>query len=761
MKLPAYLRSLVSALFDRASADHEMDAEIRTHLANRADDLERAGLPRVDAERRARIEFGSQERFKEEIREARDGHFFDTLVQDVRFGLRMLRKNPGFTAVAVLTLALGIGANSSVFSVTNSVLLESLPYQHESRLVMIWEQNTHSGNDHNVVSPANFLYWQDNNTVFDQMAAFWDEEVTVTGNGDPRQIPAQVVSANLFSLLGVSPILGRSFSSDEGQRGRDHVALLGYGLWQREFGGDRGVLGKPLRLDGENYLIVGVMPRDVTLFAPKGSLTGKVAELWLPFAWREDHRKPHGRYLSAVARMKENVSLVQAQTQMDSLVQNFTKLYPDFETGWGVNLVPVHADMVSHIRSTLLVLVGAVGFVLLIACANIANLMLGQAVAREREVAVRTALGASRSRIVWQYLTESIVLSLLGGTLGLLAAQWTTSALLALAPKDLHVKAAHLDWRVLLFGIATCLLTGIVFGVAPAFAAAHTDPADALRNGGRSETGVHRGGLRNAFAVAEIALSLILLSAAGLLMKSFVRLSAVDPGFDTRDLLTLRISLPSSKYAKEAQFIEFFNALLQQVRIAPGIRAATISNSFPLSGMTPGTSFEIVGKPSPPPGQDRVTDVQKAGSDYFRTMGIRLLRGRSFADREESVASHVVVISESLARQFFQDEDPLGQKILIDIGDKPEPSQIIGIAADVKRDSLETNSRPMCYLPHAELPFSSMMLAVRADSDPLAKAPVIGAIVHQLDPELPLASVTTMDQILGGTVARQRFAALL
>ncbi|HEY6370881.1 MAG TPA: ABC transporter permease, partial [Candidatus Sulfotelmatobacter sp.] len=564
-----------------------------------------------------------------------------------------------------------------------------------------------------------------------------------------------------FSLLGVSPILGRSFSSDEGQRGRDHVALLGYGLWQREFGGDRGVLGKPLRLDGENYLIVGVMPRDVTLFAPKGSLTGKVAELWLPFAWREDHHKPHGRYLSAVARMKENVSLVQAQTQMDSLVQNFTKLYPDFETGWGVNLVPVHADMVSHIRSTLLVLVGAVGFVLLISCANIANLMLGQAVAREREVAVRTALGASRSRIVWQYLTESIVLSLLGGTLGLLAAQWTTSALLALAPKDLHVKAAHLDWRVLLFGIATCLLTGIVFGVAPAFAAAHTDPADALRNGGRSETGVHRGGLRNAFAVAEIALSLILLSAAGLLMKSFVRLSAVDPGFDTRDLLTLRISLPSSKYAKEAQFIEFFNALLERVRAVPGIRAATISNSFPLSGMTPGTSFEIVGKPSPPPGQDRVTDVQKAGSDYFRTMGIRLLRGRSFADREESVASHVVVISESLARQFFQDEDPLGQKILIDIGDKPEPSQIIGIAADVKRDSLETNSRPMCYLPHAELPFSSMMLAVRADSDPLAKAPVIGAIVHQLDPELPLASVTTMDQILGGTVARQRFAALL
>jgi putative ABC transport system permease protein len=747
--------------FRRKHWDAERASELTAYLEAATQENVARGMTPAEARDTARRKLGNTTLVREEIYHMNSIGFLETFWQDLRYGLRVFAKKPAFTAVAVLTLAIGIGANSAVFSVVNSVLLEPLPYRQENRLVMVWEHNFPRAQNHNVVSPANFLYWQDHNTVFDQMAAFYDTSVTLTGEGDPEQIPGQAVSWNFFPLLGISPDIGRDFSSDEGQPGHNHVVLLSHGLWQRKYGGDRDVVGKSLRLNGGNYVVAGVMPPDVTLFAPKGSLTGKPAQLWVPIGWTANHRKFTGRWMTAVARLKPGASLVQAQTQMDSLVKDVTVQYPDFETGWGVNLVPVHGDMVSPIRPTLLVLIGAVGFVLLIACANVANLMLGHAAGREREIAVRAALGATRGRVIRQCLTESIILAFVGGALGLLAASWTTSALLALVPKDIQVRTAHLDWRVVMFAMAVCVITGIAFGVAPAFTAARTDLNASLREGGRNDTGMRGGRLRNALAVAEIALSLVLLASAGLLMKSFLRLTSVDPGFDPHDVLSLRINLPGTKYPEDAQAIEFFHHLLERVRTLPGVRSATISNSFPLSGATPGTDFAIVGKPSMPVGQSRVTEVQMVGSDYFPTMGIRLLHGRTFTDREETVQSRVVIVSQMLAQQFFPNEDPLGQKIVIDMKEKNEPSEIIGIVADVKRAGLDSTPVAISYWPHAELAFSSMMLAVRTGSDPLNQVGSIREIVRQIDPELPLANVATMDQYMADSTARQRFGALL
>lgn len=755
------LRLRLRALAKRRQLDHDLEDEVAFHLAAREDQNREAGMDAKEARYSARRQFGNVTRTKERSLEMWTFGVLETLYQDLRYALRVLRNKPAFTAVAVLTVAVGIGANSAVFSVVNALLLKALPYTQEQRLVMIWETKAREGRDHNLVSPANFLYWQEHNKVFEQTAAFFDDTSTLTGEGDPEEIPSQGISTNLFSLLGISPILGRDFSADEGQRGHNHEVLLSYGLWQRRFGADRDVVGKTIRLDGQSYLVIGVMPPGVTLFASQGSLTGKPAQLWWPYGWADDARTPRGRWMSAIGRLKPGVSLAQAQTEMNGLVASFTKTYPDFETGWGVNLVPVHEDLTSAMRPTLMVLLGAVCFVLLITCANISNLLLSRASSREREIAVREALGATRWRILQQSLTESLALAFFGGALGILAARWALSTVVLLIPKTLHVSSIALDWRMAAFAAGISELTGLAFGLAPAFQAVRTDSCGALREAGRSETGIRGHRVRNMFAVAQISLSLVLVAGAGLLLQSFLKLSSVNPGFNPRNLLTMRISLPSVKYSKPSQYIAFFQQLLEQVRALPGVRAATIDNSFPLTGMTPGTDFDIAGKPTPPRGQERVTDVRLVGSDYFRTMGIPLLRGRTFSDREETVESHVVIVSASLARQYFPEEDALGQKVRISMKSENDFSEIVGVVGDVKREGLDTVSQAASYWPDAELPFSSMMLAVRTDGDPLAKVPAIRGIVQRMDSDLPLSDVATMDQAVEDSVARQHFSAVL
>lgn len=765
MNLFLSLAAGIRALFHRNRIEREMDDELHAYLDASANDKIGAVGTTLQASRLAKVEMGSLESVKFEVRSLGWEFFMQTFLQDLRFALRTLAKKPAFTSIAVLTLALGIGANTAVFTVVNAVLLKTLPYRNEKRLVMVWEHNLgrSSGTvkDHNVVAPANFLFWLDNNTVFDQMAAMYDGSAALTGEGEPEQIPYQAVTPNLFYLLGVSPVLGRDFSADEGLPDRNHVLLLSYGLWQRKFGGDPKITGAHIKLDGAEYTVIGVMPPRTQLFSPEGSLTGDVAQMWRPIAWGPNARQPRGRFLTAVARLKERVNIAQAQGQMDSLVAQFRRQYPDFETGWGVNLVPLHRDLTANVRVPLLVITAAVAFVLLIACANVANLLLSRAVEREREIAVRTVLGANRKRIISQALTESLVLAALGAVSGILLALWGTSILLRLAPKQLlTVGHVALDWRVLFFTIIVACVTGILFGLLPALESSRVHPHDSLREGGRSITARRGRALRNVFAVVQIAFSLILLAGSGLVLRSFRRLISVDPGFNAQSTLTARVDLPFTKYKTDEQAITFFQQLLDRVRSLPGVQNATMSNSMPLTGMTPGTDFTIIGQPPPPAGQNYITQVQLIDPDYFRALGIPLLKGRGFTNREELVPSHVVIINQALAREYFPHEDPLGKKVMIEMGEK-DPSTIIGVVGDVRRISLDAAPVALSYWPHSELAFSTMMLAIRTTGDPDKFAPTLQSVVRQMDPDIPLSSVSTMEEWIGDSVARQRFSTVL
>ncbi len=750
------------ALFSKRPLDQEFDTEIASHLELAIEENIQTGLSPEEARRQAMLRFGGIEQAKEQHRETRGLPLLEMLGQDIRHALRMLRKSPGFTSVAVATLALGIGANGAVFGVVNAALLRPLPYRQESRLVMVWEQNFQQGQDHNVVSPANFLNWQDQTTVFDQMAGFYDGRESLTGEGDPEQVPVQVVTTNMFSLLGVSPLLGRDFSADEGLPGHDQVVMLSYGLWQRKFGGEKDIVGKTIRLSGETYAVVGVMPARVQLLVPRGSLTGQAPQLWLTIAWTQKSRVPRGRFMTAIARLKDGVTLDDAQQQISAVEDLFRKQYPEFESGWGVHLVPLRNDLVGNVRPALLVLLGAVAFVLLIACANVANLLLARASGRSREIAVRRALGASRWRIAQQSLTESLVLAICGGGLGVLVAIWTTSLLLALAPKNLlPVEHIGVDLRIVLFLVAVSLLTAIVCGLAPALDAARADLSASMRESGRGMTGARGSRLRHFFAVAEIALSLVLLAGAGLLSRSFVRLTDVDPGFQPHNLLAMRIELSGAKYKEDAAAVAFFRQLLDRVRALSGVRAASMANAPPLQGPGPATDFTIVGRPAPALGQENVTDVRVVDPDYFQTLGIPLLRGRTFTPREETVMSHVVVISQSLARAYFPDQDPIGRKLAIDMKLNNDPSEIVGVVGDVKHYGLDTAPPAVVYWPHAELVYSGMTLVIRADSNPVTQVGSIRAILHGMDPELPIARVATMDEWVSDSVAKQRFSATL
>jgi putative ABC transport system permease protein len=752
----------IGNLFRREKFDRELSEEMRLHHELREREEREAGVGIREARDAAKKRFGNELRLREESRGMWGWKWAEDFFQDIRYGLRVAGKNPGFSSIVVLTLGLGIGATTAVFGVADAVLLRPLPYRQEGQIVMVWETQASRAQNHNVVSPANFLYWQEHNTVFDQMAAFYDSSTSILGDGDPEQIPMQAVSEKMFPLLGISPILGRNFSAEEDVDGHDQVAILSYGLWQRRFGGDPQIVGKSIQLGFGKMEIVGVMPASARLFVAKGSLTGEAPQLWIPVGWGATQRVPRGRYMMAVARLKAGVMLAEAEGELNSLSRTYAKQYPDFETGWGVTLVPIHDEMSGGIRQSLLVLLGAVAFVLLIACANVANLVLSQSAVREREIAVRVALGAARWRIIRQTLTESLLLAVAGGGLGFLAALWGSDALLSLAPKNLlGAQEIHMDYRVLLFTVAISVLTGIVLGVVPAYDAGRVSLTEPLREGGRNLTGLRGRRLRNSFAVAEIALSLVLLAGAGLLIRSFSRLMTVDPGFNSSNLLMMRISLRSAKYPQGSQTVQFFQQLLERVRAIPGVRGATIDNSFPLTGMTPGTDFIIAGRPAAPLGADYDTEVQMVDGEYFHTMGIPLLRGRTFNNQEGNNESHVVIISEALARQYFPNETPIGKKIVIHMKQKNEPSEIIGVVGDVKRAGLDATPVAMSYWPHSELPITSMMLGIRTESNPMAFVGSVREIVHQMDADLPVYQVETLEQWMGDSVARQRFSALL
>ncbi len=687
----------------------------------------------------------------------------DLLIQDVRYAIRMCLGAPGFTTVAILALALGIGANTAIFTIVNAVLIERLPFQDPSRLVMVWENNARRPGRPNTVAPANFLRWQERATEFEQLAGFFETRANLTGTEQPEELVAQNVTSNFFTALGVAPMLGRTFLPGEGPDGNDRVVVLAHALWQRRFGSDRSVIGRTIQLNSRAVTVIGVMPPDVSLFVQAGSLVGKMPELWMPFAFTAADREPHGRFMMAIARLKPGIPLTEAQTQMNTVASGLTAEFPQFDTGWTVKLVPVHDQLSGDLRPALLVLSGAVAFVLLIACANVANLLLARGAVRQREIAIRTALGAARSRVVRQLLTESIVLGVTGGLFGLLVAQWSLALLLAFSPVDLTALGhVTLSYPVLGFTAAVSIFTAILCGFAPAFEGSRADVQEALKDGARQVgAGTRHRRLRHAFVIAEIALAVVLLVGAGLMLRSFQGLRQVNPGFDSHNVLTMRVSLPLARYTDSAARLRFFRSAVTRIADIPGVRAAGAISFLPFAGLGAATGFTIVGQPPPRPGQEFVVDVKVCDNGFFRVMDVPLLRGRLFTDREMQDVSHVVVINETMALQHFGNVDPIGRQLRIDMMSPITPSVIVGVVGDIKNTDLTVKSRAMSYWPHPELAYNAMTLTVRTVGDPIALASAVEAQVHALDKDQPVSDVKTMDQWIAKSLAQTRFNSML
>ena len=676
-----------------------------------------------------------------------------TLVQDLRYAVRMLLKNPGFAVVAIIALALGIGANTAIFSVVNTVLLRSLPYDDPAGLITIKENKLPQFPEFSI-SPGNFISWRNQNTSFEQLSAInFAAYNLAAGDGEPERLRAARVSAGLFEMLGVTPVQGRAFTNEEDQPGHDNVVLISSSLWKRRFGNDPNVVGQSVTLSASSYTIIGIMPAAF-------QFPDRDTDLWTPIAFSAGQAEQHGgHFLRAVGRLKHNVTVQQADTELKAIAAQLAEQYPNSNAGWSTNVFPLQEYEVRDIKSGLIFLLGAVALVLLIACANVANLLLARSSARQKEMAIRSALGASRWRVVRQLLTESILLALVGGAVGVLLAFWGMGSLLALAPEDLpRVKDVALDARVLGFAFLLTLLTGIIFGLVPALQASIPNLNETLKEGGRGTTGGHHR-VRGSLVIGEVALALILLVCSGLLIRSFIRLQQVNPGFNPNNAIAVNIGLPGKKYPNEDQYLAFFARLIETTSALPGVVAAGVTQSLPIQSDYV-LGFNIQGRPPDPPGEDKSTNYYAVTPDYFKAMGIRLVRGRLFTEQDRKDAPRVAVINETMARTYFADEDPIGKAINVTNG--PETfREIVGVVADVKQYGLAQPTTFQTYEPYLQHPFSSVTFVVRTEGSP---TPLVGAIRSQvlgLDKEQPVSRIRTLDQIIAGSVEQQQFLMLL
>jgi putative ABC transport system permease protein len=682
----------------------------------------------------------------------------DTLLQDIRYSVRTLLKSPGFAAVAVIALALGIGANSAIFSAVNAVLLRPLPYKDASRLVMIWQDHrARGGPEREWASPSNFYDWRDHNQVFDHVAALVGWGPTLTGQGEPEDLVGAAVSDDTFSMLGVQPSLGRTFRPDEDQPGAEKVVVLSDKLWRRRFGADESLIGKPIILGGDSYTVVGVMPAKF-----KFPIIGD-AELWRTL--RPALGKGCGRgcvVLRVIAQLKPGVTIEDARLDMNALASNLAQQYPEADSGIGITLVGLQEQIVGDTKPVLLVLLGAVAFVLLIACANVANLLLARASSREKEIAIRTALGARRLRLIRQLLTESLLLALIGSSVGLLLAVWMVDLLVAFSPPGApRVDEIKIDGSVLLFTFGVAVLTGLLFGLIPAVRSSKPDLNQSLKEGKGSGTSASRRSVRSALVVAEVALALMLLIGAGLLMKSFVNLIRVDPGFNAGNVIVASVGLPRTRYPEPNRIITFYDTLLERIKSLPGVQAAGAVSSLPLGGGGTDQDFRIEGLPEPKPGEEPVAWYSSVTPDYFQTLGVKLIKGRLFTEDDRAGAPPVVVISESMSKRYFSGEEPLGKRIGTGGGDKIVWHEIVGVTADVKHFGLGVEARPSMYLPLAQAPARGMAVAVRTTSDATSIAAVLRSEVAAIDKDLAVSSVRSMQDIVGESVAEPRLTVWL
>ncbi len=685
------------------------------------------------------------------------------LWQDVRYAARMLMKNPGFTFVAVISLALGIGANTTIFSVVNALLLKSLPYNDPERIILVWGDTTAQDNHRNQVSATDVADWRNENGVFEEIATYSNWGAIFSGaGGEPERIPAMQVGDGYFRVMKAAPLLGRTFLPEEQEDGKDFVIVLGYGLWQRRFGGAPDIVGKAVSLSGKPYTIVGVMPADFRSLP--SNLIEPQAEYYRPVAEKYDEKERSSRHLRAVARLKSGVSLEQAQSELNVIARRLALAHPTDNNGYGVHLVSLAEDTIGGLRPTLLALFGAVIFVLLIACANVGNLLLARTAARQKELAIRAALGAGRVRLVRQLLTESVLLALVGGGIGLVLALWGTSFVESIGS---HVtpllSGIKMDSRVLGFTVMISIVAGIFFGLAPALRVSKPELSESLKDGGRSAgAGSGRNRLRGALVVSEIAMALVLLICAGLLLKSVMRLRDVNPGFNSENLMTMNVALPGARYPKPQDRAAFYNNLAERVEALPGVQAAGVTSVLPLSSNFDGRGLAVEDHPKPR-GEEISVDLYIASPGYLRAMSIPALQGRALTQQDADTSLPVALINETMAKELWAHEDPLGKRIKFPGSvDNPQPWRtVVGVVSDVRQYGLDKKAPMQIYIPESQYPTSLMTLVVHTSTDPKGLIAPVRNAVRTIDKEQAVYDIATMEQLLSDSISLRRFLMLL
>src|SRR2546425_1274514 len=740
----------------------DLDRELRAHLENEADEQRERGLTADEAQYAARRALGSETIIREDVRALSPWAALDDVAQDLRYGLRLLKKHPAFAIVAALTLALGVGATTAIFSVVNAVLLRPLPYAEADRLAMVWENVNlpQYKNAQNTPAPGNFRDWRDENSTFTDLAAMRGTAFSLTGNSDPIRVDGAMVSASLFRLLQVEPVLGRTFTADEDRAAPSRVVLIGHSLWTDRFGSSPSIIGQTLQLNDEPYSVVGVMPRGFR-FPDAEDL------LWVPLGLTPQQLANHGsHFLRVLGRLKPGVTLAQAQVDLDAIAARLTAQYPDSNTSVGVTILSLPEQTVGDVRRPLLVILGIVGLLLLMVCANIGNLLLARASARGREFAVRAALGASRRRMLRQLLAESILLATLGGALGLALAWWGVSALRWLAPTDLpRVTDIAVNGSVAAFNFTIAILAGVVSGIIPALQSQARDLHDSLKDETRASATRARLRARNLLVIVETALGVVVLVGAGLLLRSFVRLNQVPVGFKSEGVVTFRVSLPAARYRTDVQRTAFYQQVSERLQALPGVSSAAAISFVPLSmsGRTTGVSIE--GEPPPAPGQARFVDFRTVSPGYFATMSIPMLAGRDVAWSDTNATPSSIVISETTARTFWPNRDAIGKRIKSGGPQDNTPwLTVVGVVGNVRQLDLVRLPRPAMYIPAAQDRATGDTLrdwVVRTSADSSALVPAVRSAIWSVESTLPITRVQTLDQVKSASTASQQFNLLL
>jgi putative ABC transport system permease protein len=677
------------------------------------------------------------------------------VLSDLKHGVRVLLRTPLFTVCTIAALAIGIGSTTALFSVVHALLIKPLPYKNADALVVVWEHNLPRNRPRNVISPANFLQWRERSQSFDGLAAFSQNRVTLTGSGEPQELATITVTADIFDVLGVPPVLGRGFVAGEDAAGAPRTLILSYAAWQRQFGGDASVVGRSITINGEPMTIVGVTARGFEIF-------GLPADAFMPFRDLPASREPRGRSLIGLGRLKPGVTRDQAQAEMEGVMASLVRDWPDFNTGWTVNLVPLREQLVGDVRLAVLALFGAVGAVLLIACGNIGSLMLTRASSRRREFAIRSAVGASTSRLLTQLGWESLILSIAGGLLGVLLAMWLLSSLSTWIGSRLPIpllSQVTIDPAVLAFTALVTVVTTVVCGLAPAIGATGGALVQALRDGAPSVSGSRRTRLlRQAFVTAEIALALTVLCGAGVLGRSLIALQHVNPGFNAESALTLRVSLPQRSYADSNAQHSFYSRVFEGLSALPEVTSVGGTSFLPLAGVGPGTSFWRADAPQPPPTERPVVDARPVTPGYFKAMSIPMLAGRDVNDADTEDKRPVAVINETFARQIYPGENPIGKTFILNLGND-QPHEIVGVVGDVKLTTVEGEIRPTAYLSSRQYAFGLMTFVLRTNGDPARVGPAAVRVIRQIDPLLPVAAVRPLDAVFAESIARPRLTA--